>query len=125
LRTVVGIAVLGAVGALARNGLDGWVADRTGGAFPWGTLVINATGCFLLGLLYTLLTDRYAVDPSLRFALTTGFLGAYTTFSTFSLETVGLLQQGRAVAALGNVGLSLLLGLGGVYAGILVARTVP
>ena len=125
MRTILGIAVLGAVGALARNGLDGWVANRTGGSFPWGTLVINASGCFLLGLVYTLLTDRYAIDASLRFALTTGFLGAYTTFSTFSLETVGLLQQGRGPAALTNVGLSLLLGLGGAYAGILVARTVP
>jgi CrcB protein len=116
------IAVFGAVGAVARNGLDGWIADRTGGAFPWGTLVINASGCFALGVLFTLLTERFSVDPALRFGVTTGFLGSYTTFSTFSLETIRLLEGGSIVLGVANVLLSLGLGLAFVYAGIVLGR---
>jgi CrcB protein len=119
---ILGIAVLGALGALTRNTLDGWVADRTGGAFPWGTFVINVSGSIALGFLFTLFTERAAIDPALRFSITTGFLGAYTTFSTFSLETVRLLQNGELGAAAGNVVLNVGLGLTGVYAGIVAAR---
>ena len=121
---IVGIALLGALGALTRNALDGWVADRTGGAFPWGTFVINVSGSIALGFIFTLLTERVAVDAALRFSLTTGFLGAYTTFSTFSLETVRLLQNGEIGAAAGNVALNVGLGLLGVYAGIVTARAI-
>lgn len=125
MRTAAGIAVLGALGALARNAVDGWLADRTGGAFPWGTLVVNLSGCVLLGFVFTLFTDRVTVDPMIRFAVTAGFFGAYTTFSTFSLETVVLLQSGSFGAAAANVGLNLGLGLFGVYAGIVAARSIP
>jgi fluoride exporter len=125
MRTAISIAVFGALGALARNGVDGWIANRTGGAFPWGTLAVNISGCVLLGFLFTILTERLAADATLRFGLTTGFLGAYTTFSTFSLETVRLLQQGSLRSGIANMILSLLLGLLGVYAGIVSARAIP
>ena len=125
MRTIVTIAVLGALGALARNTLDGWIAGRTGGAFPWGTLVINASGSFALGLLFTVFTERFSIDAALRFGLTTGFLGAYTTFSTFSLETIRLLEVGSVRAAAVNVGMSLALGLAGAYAGVVVGRVIP
>src|SRR5487761_1237138 len=103
MRNAVLIAVLGALGALARNALDGWVAAHYGGSFPWGTLVVNVSGCLVLGFVFTLLTERYTIDPSLRFGITTGFIGAYTTFSTFSLESVRLLLDGSPRAATTNV----------------------
>lgn len=87
MRTVAGIAIAGALGALARYGLEGVVGRRTGGQFPWGTLVVNVTGAFVLGLFFTLATERWAAAPWLRSSVTIGFLGAYTTFSTLSFES--------------------------------------
>ena len=124
MRTVVGIAVAGAVGALARYGLEGVVSRRLAGAFPWGTFVVNVTGAFVAGLLFTLLTQRFAVAPWLRSTLMIGFLGAYTTFSTLSLETFRLLEDGAiALGALNSVG-SLVAGLLAVYGGVLAGRAV-
>ncbi len=116
------IGAAGFAGAVARYAVEGWVARRTSGAFPWGTLVVNATGCFLLGLLFTVFTGRLLPHPALRAALTIGFLGAYTTFSTFSLETVRLVEDGAVLYAAGNVVGSVALGLASVYAGIFVGR---
>ncbi len=116
------IGAAGFAGAVARYAVDGWVSRRTTGPFPWGTLVVNATGCFLLGLLFTLFTDRFLPHPALRAALTIGFVGAYTTFSTFSLETVRLVEDGALMYAAGNVVGSLVLGLAAVYAGIFAGR---
>jgi CrcB protein len=124
VRTLIGIAVLGAAGALSRNAVDGWIATRVGGSFPWGTLVVNTSGSLLLGFLFTLLTERIAFDSSTRFAITTGFIGAYTTFSTFSLETVRLAQDGELWAAGANLALNVGLGFAAVYAGIVLARAI-
>ena len=99
-----------------------WAAERFGAAFPLGTLIINLSGSFLVGVILTLLTDRAIADPAWRLILVVGFCGAYTTFSTYSFETVALLQQGTyALAALYALG-SVALGLGAVVAGMLVAR---
>jgi fluoride exporter len=118
------IALAGALGALARYWLDGVVSGRTGGGFPWGTFAINVTGSFLLGLVFTLLTERYRVDPWLRAALTIGFLGAYTTFSTLSLETYRLLEDGAVGLALANALGSLAAGLAALYVGVVLGRVV-
>ena len=118
------IALAGALGALARYGLDGVVSRRTGGSFPWGTFVINVSGSFLLGLVFTLLTERYRVDPWLRSALTIGFLGAYTTFSTLSLETYRLLEEGAVGLAIANAAGSLAAGLAALYVGVVLGRVV-
>ena len=118
------IGAAGFVGAIARYGVDGWVMRRTAGAFPWGTLVVNATGCFALGVLFTVLTERILPHPTLRAALTIGLLGAYTTFSTFSLETVRLIEDGAMLMAAGNVAASLGLGIASVYAGIFLGRAI-
>jgi CrcB protein len=118
------IAVAGALGALTRYWLDGVVSRRAGGGFPWGTLTINVTGSFLLGLLFTLLTERYRVDPWLRSALTIGFLGAYTTFSTLSLETYRLLEDGALGLALANALGTLAAGLAALYVGVVLGRVV-
>ena len=122
--TLVGIAVAGALGALARYGLQGLVADRVGAGFPWGTFVVNVSGAFVLGLLFTLLTERFTTDPSLRTSLTVGFLGAYTTFSTLTLETYRLLEDGALVSAAGNLLGSCAAGMLAIYLGIVLGRVL-
>jgi CrcB protein len=123
VRTTVGIAVAGALGALARYGLEGWISRRAG-AFPWGTLVVNLTGAFLLGFLFTLLSERFRASPWLRSTITVGFLGAYTTFSTLSFETFRLLEDGAYILGLANALGSLAAGLLAVYAGVVLGRVV-
>ena len=112
------VALGGAIGAAARYGVAQWTGHRWGWAFPWGTLAVNVTGSLAIGLLMPLLLGR-GPDPALRVFLVTGFLGGYTTFSAFSVETLALVEARRWDAAalyiLGNVLLSLLacgLGLG-------------
>ncbi|MEX0991714.1 MAG: fluoride efflux transporter CrcB [Actinomycetota bacterium] len=121
MRTLVAIAVAGAAGTLARYGLDRLVDTRTGGGFPWGTLLVNITGAFALGFLFTLMAERLDVAAWLRTAVTTGFLGAYTTFSTLSFETVRLAESGAVVPAVTNAAGSIVLGVlaaaVGIYAG--------
>jgi CrcB protein len=120
--TAIGIAVAGALGALARYGVDGLVSTRQTGAFPWGTFVVNVTGTFVLGLLFTLLTERMTLDSWLRTSITVGFLGAYTTFSTLSLESYRLLSDGALELALANTLGSVVAGLGAVYLGVVAGR---
>src|SRR5207237_8497692 len=78
VRTAIGIAAAGALGALARYGVEGFVSRRAPSAFPWGTFVVNVTGAFLLGFLFTVLSEHLTVAPWLRSTATIGFLGAYT-----------------------------------------------
>ncbi len=118
------IALAGALGALLRYWLDGVVSRRTGGSFPWGTFVVNVSGSFLLGLLFTLLTERYRVDAWLRSGLMIGFLGAYTTFSTLSLETYRLLEDRALGLAAANALGSLAAGIGALYVGVVLGRVV-
>ncbi len=122
--TALAIAVAGAFGALARYGLDGWISRRAPTSFPWGTFAINVTGSFLLGLAFVLTTERFRPDPWLRSAVTIGFLGAYTTFSTFSLETYRLVEDGAYGLALANVVGSVAAGLTAVYAGVVLGRAL-
>jgi len=124
MRTIVGIGVAGAFGALSRYGLEGLVSDRFSGSFPLGTFVVNITGSFALGLLFVILTERTAIDPVIRTSLTIGFLGAYTIFSTFSFETVRLLEDGAYATAALNVVATIALGLVAVWAGMAVGRAV-
>jgi CrcB protein len=124
VRTAAAIAVAGALGAVARYGLEGFVSRRTSGAFPWGTFVVNITGAFVLGLVFTLATERWAVAPWFRSALTIGFLGAYTTFSTLSYETYRLAEDRALALAAANMLGSCAAGLAAVYVGIVLARSV-
>lgn len=121
--TVVGIAVAGAFGALARYGLEGLVSRRAT-AFPWGTFVVNVSGALLLGFLFTLLTDRLSVAPWIRSTIAIGFLGAYTTFSTLSYESYRLLEDRAYGLAAANALGSLATGLLAVYVGVVAARAV-
>jgi CrcB protein len=122
--TIVGIAVAGALGALSRYALEGFVSNRTGGAFPWGTFVVNVSGAFVLGLIFTLLTERWTADPWLRSTLTIGFLGAYTTFSTLMFESYRLLEDGAVGQAFANLLGSCAAGLAAVYLGTVLGRVL-
>ena len=124
MRTLLGIMVAGALGAAARYGLDGFVGDRTGSAFPWGTFVINISGSLVLGFLFTVLTERVAIDSALRFSITTGFIGSYTTFSTWMLETARLIQDRSYLLATWNAAGSVVAGIAAVGAGIVIGRAV-
>lgn len=115
--TLVGIALGGAMGALARYGLSGWIHARMGAAFPWGTLGVNVLGSFLIGLCFSYL-QHTSLPPEAREFVAIGLLGAFTTFSTFTWETAALLQDGEWTRAALYVGGSLLLGLAAVLAGL-------
>lgn len=118
----VWIGIGAAVGANARYVLGQMVARRLGSDFPFGTLIINVTGSLLIGLIFTLLADRLLADTHWRLLLVIGLLGGYTTFSTFSLETIAMLQVGRWVPAFVYAGASVMLSLVGCYVGIILAR---
>jgi fluoride exporter len=124
VRTIVGVGLAGAVGALSRYGAEGLISERFPGSFPLGTFVINVTGSFVLGFLFVLLTERVAVTPAVRTSLTVGFVGAYTTFSTFSFETVRLIEDGALRTAALNVAATVALGLLAVWVGMKVGRAV-
>ena len=124
MRTAVAIAAAGAVGALARYGLEGFVSRRAPGAFPWGTFAVNVSGAFVLGFVFTLMTEQFAVAPWIRGAITIGLLGAYTTFSTLSFETYRLLEDGAIGIAAANAFGSLAAGLGAVYLGVVAGRAL-
>jgi CrcB protein len=121
---LVWIAVAGALGALCRWGISRAGYALFGAGFAWGTLIANVLGCFLLGfLMYTgLNTDK--IPEALRTALAIGFLGALTTFSTFSYETIGYIEDGAWMLAVLNIGTNLAIGLGATVGGLFLARTL-
>jgi CrcB protein len=118
----LGFLLAAAAGAVTRFLVDEAVSQRAGGVFPWGTLVINVTGCFVLGVLTGLALyhalPRAVFPKSVKVILGTGFCGAYTTFSTFSYETVRLLEEGAVNTALRNVAASLLAGAAAAALGL-------
>jgi CrcB protein len=116
------IVLFGGAGSLARYLAGTAVTARYGSRFPWGTLVVNVTGSFLIGLIMTLLTEKVAVSPNWRFALVIGFLGGYTTFSSFEWETYAAVRAGGFwIGALNVIG-SVILGYGAVWLGSTLAR---
>jgi CrcB protein len=124
MRSVIGISVAGALGALARYGVDGVVSRASRGGFPWGTLLVNVSGAFLLGLIFTILAERFAVAPWIRSTITIGFLGAYTTFSTLALETVRLVQDGSYFLGLANALGSIVVGVSALVLGVALGRAI-
>ena len=116
------IAIGAALGGNARYWLTNLFVARFGPTFPWGTLFINVSGSLLIGFVLTVLGQRLIADPTYRLLLVTGFLGAYTTFSTFSFDTVTLISQGEYGPALGNVVGSLAGGVLATFGGIWLGR---
>ena len=122
--TLLLVGLGGFFGAAARYLVDGWVSGATGGSFPWGTLVINVSGSFALGLLFALATERAILPPDIRAPVMIGFIGAYTTFSTWMLESWRLAEDGAILAAFANVGGSVVLGLTAVFLGLALGRFI-
>lgn len=121
--TLLYIAVGGAGGALARYALAGWIQDRAGFGFPWGTLVVNVLGCLLIGFAMRYL-EALRVGPEVRALVAVGVLGGFTTFSTFGYETVALMEDGAWGRAGGYAVGSFVLGIVAVYIGISVSAYV-
>jgi CrcB protein len=118
------VLVGGALGAAARYLTSSWMARRFGAAFPWGTLSVNVAGSFLIGLLATLADEAGVISPDPRAFLVVGVLGGFTTFSSFTLETLRLVEQEDRRGALLNVGANLLLGFAAVTLGVLTGRAL-
>lgn len=114
----------GFIGAIARYIIGAWIGQKWGRSFPLGTFVINVSGSFFIGLLMTLLTEKLMANPQWRLLLVVGFLGAYTTFSTFEYETGGLLKDGEWVLAAMNVILSVFLGFAALKIGEVIAKSI-
>lgn len=119
------IAIGGALGALARFWIGSAVAGRLGTKFPYGTFVINLSACILIGFSLEMLSRHVEISPGWRYLVPTGFIGAYSTFSTFEWETFAVMQSGSFAIASLYVVLSVLLGLIGVWCGVLIARILP
>ncbi len=116
------IAAGGAVGAVLRYWVSIGVYGMLGRGFPYGTLAVNVLGSLSMGLLYVLFLERMTVAPEVRGAILIGLLGAFTTFSTFSIETLNLIEQADYLKALLNVVISVLACLGAVWAGVVIGR---
>jgi CrcB protein len=118
------IGIGGFLGAVTRYGVAVWIGQRWGRSFPLGTFVINITGSFLIGLLMTLMTERIIENPQWRLLLVVGFLGAYTTFSTFEYETGALLKDSEWLFAGLNVVLSVVVGFIALKLGEVIAKSI-
>ncbi len=115
------IAIGGAAGALLRYAVSGFIHNFSGGAYPWGTLVVNLSGCLVIGFLWQLF-ENFSFTPNMRSFLFIGILGAYTTFSTYGLETFNLLREREIGYVLLNFLASNILGIGMVFLGFIAAR---
>ena len=118
------IAGGGAIGALLRFWMSTGIYNLLGRGFPYGTLVVNVAGSLLMGFLYILLIEKLSLGPVWRAALLIGLLGAFTTFSTFSIETLNLMEAGELLKAFLNILLSVVLCLLAAWIGVLAGRTV-
>ena len=124
MNVTLAIAAGGAVGALLRYWVSNAVHLLTGRDFPYGTLTVNVTGSLAMGAVYVLLIERMDVDPLWRGALLIGLLGAFTTFSTFSIETLALLENGEPVKAIVNVLASVSICIVACWIGMVVGRQI-
>jgi len=121
---VLMVAIGGGIGAAARFLVSGWAAERFGGSFPYGTLIVNVAGCLIIGVVMGLVTERIIVNPYWRLLLTTGFLGGLTTFSSFGYETLKLAEDGAFGLAAWNILLNVMPGLMATWVGIALSKMV-
>jgi len=118
------VAFGGAVGSLLRYYAGQWALRLMGPSFPWGTLVVNIVGCFVIGVFAEMIARRFNASEELRLLLITGFLGGFTTFSAFSLDAISLFERGALAAAAAYVVASVGLSMAAVVAGLAVTRAL-
>jgi fluoride exporter len=118
------IGIGGFIGSVSRYGLSSLLYRVLGDRFPYGTMAVNVIGCFTIGLLMTLFEDRWLVQPNIRLFLTVGILGGFTTFSTFSYETIEILRAGNFATGSINIFGSIIFCLGATWAGVVAAKLV-
>ncbi|WP_333594418.1 fluoride efflux transporter CrcB [Anaerospora hongkongensis] len=119
---IILVAVGGGIGATTRYLTSNWAAARFGAEFPMGTLLVNVVGCFIIGVFMALTTERLSVSPYWRLFIAVGFLGGLTTFSSFSYETLRLLQEADIMRAFYNVGLNVMVGFLATWLGMGVVK---
>lgn len=119
---VMVVAVGGGIGATTRYLVSTWAAERFGTDFPYGTLIVNVVGCFIIGAFMTLTTERLIVSPYWRLLVTVGFVGGLTTFSSYSYETFKLLQDADIMMAMYNLLANIIVGFLATWLGISAAR---
>ncbi len=124
MRQVLAIAAGGAVGSVLRFWMSNGVHLVAGRSFPYGTLVVNVLGCLIMSFLFVLFIDRLTGNPVLRAGILIGVLGGFTTFSSFSIETFNLIEQGSWAKAVANMGASLVLCVGATWFGVMLGRQV-
>jgi fluoride exporter len=124
MTTFIIISVGAVLGANARYWVAGWAANRFGTDFPYGTFLINLLGSFLMGLFFTLATERFLIDPNIRLLVTVGFLGSYTTFSTYEFESVSLILSGQWFLGLVDLLGSAIMGAVAMIIGMILGRLV-
>jgi CrcB protein len=120
MKLILAIGMGGFCGAIARHGFN--LAFKRFADFPWSTFAANMTGCLLIGLLMALVLDRKMTSETMSAFLVTGFLGSLTTFSTFSMQSLELIQAGRFSAAMANILLNVIVGLSAVFLGMKLVR---
>jgi CrcB protein len=121
---VLAIAAGGALGSVLRYWMSAWVHSVAGRGFPYGTLAVNVLGCLLMGFLFALLVERLSTDSAVRAGILIGVIGGFTTFSSFSIETFNLLEEGLWLKAGINAGASLVLCLAATWIGVITARAL-
>ena len=123
-RTLILVGIGGLAGSILRYLITLFFARQAGSTFPYGTLVVNLTGCFLIGLIFALSEKGDVLSPEWRILLTTGFCGGFTTFSTFSYESIRLMQDGEVLFVSLYVGISVIVGLLATWLGMLIIRWI-
>ena len=124
MQKLVYIALAGGLGSLCRYGLSGLVHRLAGHGFPFGTFVVNILGCLLFGLVWGGLEERVGLGPEIRLIVLTGFMGAFTTFSTFAFETMSLIQHSQWWAVFANLAGQIVVGLALVFLGMALGRAI-
>lgn len=118
MQKVLWIALAGALGTVSRYALGSMVQRIAGGSLPWGTWAVNIVGCFLFGLVVSLADKRFMLTPEARLIILTGFMGAFTTFSTFIFESGGMLSEAQWLPMIGNMAGQIIIGMGFLFIGL-------
>ena len=124
MMSIISIAIGGAAGSLCRYGMSNGIYLLLGRSFPYGTLAVNILGSFILGIVYILMIERASISEELRAGITIGLLGAFTTFSTFSIETINLIESGEILKAGLNILFSVTLCVVGCWLGMNLSRQI-